>query len=174
MLKQVMPEHKGSVIWQYRLRLIGTQVTVLLLVSCAGRSPELQEMGPMASDKPLATFVQSLSSTQTTLAMRPSEVTAVPVTIRNVSCAVLDSNGRYPITLSYKWLDGGEILPLEGERTFLRVPLKVGDQQTLLAKVRAPDGGSTLTLRFSLVQEAVAWFVFQGAQPLDIPARLVP
>jgi hypothetical protein len=66
------------------------------------------------------------------------------------------------------------MLPIEGERTVLPRPLPPNAQETVLAKVTAPQSGSNLILRFSLVQEGVAWFFSKDATALDIPVTLQP
>jgi hypothetical protein len=84
----------------------------------------------------------------------------------------LASAGRYPITLSYKWFESGKMLPIEGERTLLLRPLEPNEQETISAKVTAPQSGSDLSVRFSLVQEGVVWFLSKGGRTIDIPARI--
>jgi hypothetical protein len=152
---------------------------LVLLVSCGSRSPELQSQGPeqlqqSAMDKPLARFAQELTTTQKKLALKSGQTTQVSITIRNTTDTVLASNGRYPITLSYKWFDDGTMLPIEGDRTVLPRPLPPDAQEAVLAKVTAPQSGSNLILRFSLVQEGVAWFFSKNATTLDIPVTLQP
>jgi hypothetical protein len=152
---------------------------LLLLMSCGSRSPELQTNGPdqlqqSAMDKPLVSFSQQLTTTQTGLTLRFGQTTQVPVTVRNTTDRVLVSSGKFPITLSYKWFDAGTMLPIEGERTILPRPLAPGSEAMVLAKVTAPQSGSKLMLRFSLVQEGIAWFFSNGASTLDIPVQLQP
>ncbi|MGH9666522.1 MAG: hypothetical protein ACRD9L_19010 [Bryobacteraceae bacterium] len=104
--------------------------------------------------------------------MKLSEQALVPVTVRNTSQVPLSSTGRYPVTLSYKWFDNGAMLPMEGERTVLPAAIKPNDAVPLRMKVVAPGAGRTLTLKISLVQEGVQWFMFAGAKPLELPVTL--
>jgi hypothetical protein len=146
-----------------------------LLLSCGNRPSDLQseaQGSAVSLDKALSKFDQELTTTQKELSVKPGQATTIPVTIRNLTEATLASTGRFPITLSYKWFDEGRMLPIEGERTLLQIPLKPGEQETVQAKVTVPASGSDLTVHFSLVQEGVAWFFTKGGQTLNIPVRL--
>jgi hypothetical protein len=152
-------------------------VSMALLVSCAGRSPELSSDDvkttyQIAMDAPLTKFGQELTGDQRTLILKPGETTKIRVTIRNLTNAIIATAGKYPVTLSYKWFDNGQMLPIEGARTFLVRPLAINEQETVFANVTAPESGTNLTLRFSLVQEGVAWFFLQNAPTLDISVQI--
>lgn len=94
------------------------------------------------------------------------------MTIKNSGQEKLVSAGRFPITISYKWYEAGKMLPIEGERTLLPQPLKPGETVDVKVLVVAPAAGKTLTLRISLVQEGVDWFMSNGATPLELPVTL--
>lgn len=146
-----------------------------LLLSCGNRPSDLPseaQGSPVSLDEALIKFDQELTTTQKELSVKHGQTTTIPITIRNLNDVTLASMGRFPITLSYKWFDEGRMLPLEGERTLFRIPLRPGQQETVQAKVTAPESGSDLTVHFSLVQEGVAWFFTKGGRTLDIPARL--
>ena len=64
---------------------------------------------------------------------------------------------RYPITVSYKWFDGGKILPVEGERTFYPAHQAKNEYANVNIKVVAPASGKDLVLKITLVQEGVQW-----------------
>ena len=51
-------------------------------------------------------------------------------------------------------------------------PLKPGDEASFAAKVVAPASGRDLTLKLTLVQEDVAWFMISGATPLEIRVEM--
>ena len=121
---------------------------------------------------PLSSFSQEITSSLTLVKAKPSETTMVPVTIRNTTAAPWSSRGRYPITVSYKWFDGGKILPVEGERTFLPTPIRPNESANVNIKVVAPASGKDLVLKITLVQEGVQWFMMAGATPLELPVIL--
>ena len=149
-----------------------TVCSFALLLSCANRSSDLESGSAVSLNKALSKFDQELTTTQKEVSAKPGQAITIPVTIRNLTEATLASTGRFPITLSYKWFDGGRMLPIEGERSVLQIPLKPGEQETVQAKVIVPESGSDLTAHFSLVQEGVAWFFTKGGKTLDIPARI--
>ncbi len=123
-------------------------------------------------DAPLPGFHQQITSSLSSLTAAPGAAFTVPVTVKNTGDQRLVSAGKYPITLSYKWFESGTLLPIEGERTVLPHPLNPGDQVTFDAKVVAPKEGKRLTVKFTLVQEGVAWFIFQGAPGLELNVAL--
>jgi hypothetical protein len=123
-------------------------------------------------DAPLKTFSQEITSSVKSLRLKPSESTEVPVIIRNTGQEPLATAGRYPITVSYKWFVGEKMLPIEGERTALSGVLKSNESANVNVKVVAPPSGKSLTLKITLVQEGVAWFLSAGARTLDIPVTL--
>ena len=151
--------------------------SLALLTSCGTRSPETRTEEPshaMAMDSPLDRFDQELTTPQKQLVLKPGQTVVIPVTVRNLTGLSLISTGRYPITLSYRWFENGKMLPIEGNRSVLPRPVKPNEQETVNAKVTSPQSGTDLTLRFSLVQEGIAWFFSKGGQTLDIPTRVEP
>jgi hypothetical protein len=106
------------------------------------------------------------------LQARPGEAITLPVRIMNPTDKPWASSGKYPVTLSYKWFDSGRMLDIEGERTGLRHGVRPGEEISLGAEIRVPKEGRNLTLKLSMVQEGVAWFLSRGASTLDIPVKL--
>jgi len=98
----------------------------------------------------------------------PSEVKAgqkvnAIVTVKNISDQTWpskgDSKSYYQVDLSYRLFDEADkALLIEGERTFLPNDLKPGESIELPAVLKAPDNPGKYTIRFDMVQEAVAWF----------------
>ena len=122
-------------------------------------------------DTPFTRFAEQITSPVKSLSVHPGQTISIPVTIKDTSGELWASAGKYPVTLSYKWLAGGQMLSIEGARTLLPRPVIPGETISFDARVVAPQEGTSLILRLSLVQEGVAWFVTQGAAPLDIPAE---
>jgi hypothetical protein len=150
------------------------------MCSC-GRSAPKQEavesiarVKPEEMNAPLRTFSQQITSSVKSLQLKPSESTAVPITIRNTGPEPLASAGKYPIAVSYKWFEGEKMLPIEGERTVLPTVLRPDESTNLKLKIVAPSSGKSLTLKVTLVQEGVQWFLMAGAPGLDLPVTLVP
>jgi hypothetical protein len=145
---------------------------------CKSAPTEQQSSSPQAPDDPngtneaFTTFSQQITSSVHDLSVSPGETLTIPVTVKNTGNQRIVSAGRFPVTFSYKWFDGGKMLPIEGERTLLPRPLNPGDEVSFAAKVVAPPAGRDLTLKLTLVQEAVAWFMTSGAAPLEIRVKM--
>jgi acetolactate synthase-1/2/3 large subunit len=79
-----------------------------------------------------------------------------------------------PVHLAYQVLDHkGTIILADGQRTSLPVPVYPGKRLTFAVNVHIPSFGllpSTSQLRFTLVQETIAWWDETGAwKPVTIP-----
>lgn len=155
-----------------------TGIAISLFCSCGGGAKNEEParstnpVDPSGVNAPLRAFSQEITSAIKSLKLQASGTTELPVTIRNSGQELLASTGKFPITISYKWFADGEMLPLEGERTLLPQPLKPGETVDVKVRVVAPAAGKTLTLRISLVQEGVDWFMSNGATPLELPVTL--
>ena len=138
----------------------------------------IPSMASLASDagedEPLHDFREQIAGPIKPLRVAAGGTTQLPVTITDVSSERWVSRGKYPVSLSYRWLKEGKDAGLEGLRTLLPIPLNPGQAEGVEARVAAPRDAGTFVLRFSLVQDGVAWFVFRGAKPLDIPVRVEP
>lgn len=147
-------------------------------VGCKSPTTEQQSSSPQApadpnaTDEALTNFSQEITSSVHNLSASPGETLTIPVTVKNTGNHRLSTAGKFPVTLSYKWFDGGTMLAIEGERTILPRPLNPGDQTSFAAKVVAPPGGHNLTLKLTLVQEGVAWFMASGGTPLEIQVKI--
>src|SRR5215831_14245987 len=97
----------------------------------------------------------------------------VPVSVRNTSNFSWTPSGDHPVRLAYHWFDkDGRKVVHDGERTFLEADLPVGSTTKLSATVTAPPTAGDYTLRFTLVEEGVAWFDDEGAKPVEIPVKV--
>jgi len=108
---------------------------------------------------PLTSFQANITSTTTRLDLHPGQDIKVPIRIGNPGTERWVSTGRFPVTISYKWFRGAELMPIEGERTILPAPAEPNQTVAADARVVAPNDTGEFTLRISLVQEAVAWFM---------------
>lgn len=117
----------------------------------------------------LSGFAQLITSSVSKLSLARNEKITIPVTVRNTSPNPWSSSGKAPITFSYRWLVGSEDKVLETARTLLPTVLPPGESITLNATIVAPAQPGTYTLRLSMVQEGIAWFIGEGAPGLDVP-----
>ncbi len=115
----------------------------------------------------LTDFRQEITSRAGRVRARAGETIELPVTVRNTGSARWASEGRFPVRLSYHWIGAG--VNGEGDRTPLPGVIGPGQEVKLAVKVTIPaTPGKDLTLRFSLLQEHVAWFTEHGAAPCDV------
>jgi len=77
------------------------------------------------------------------------------------------------VFISYHWLDGRRLLHWDGDRTPFPDDVEPGATVGAPLVVRAPDAAGTLTLEFTLVHEAVAWFEQKGALTMQKPVTVV-
>lgn len=94
------------------------------------------------------------------------------VTVKNIGAETWAANGKYPVHLSYLWFIGGKQLPIEPPRSFLPADVPSGAIQSLKVTVVAPKNPGQYTLKFTMVQESVAWFLSGGAKTLDVPVTV--
>jgi hypothetical protein len=153
-------------------RFEGTRI--LSYAGVAG-TPSMASLASGAGEnEPLHDFREQIAGSIQPLHVAPGGTTSLPVTVTNVSNERWVSRGRYPVSLSYRWLKGGKNAGLEGLRTLLPIPLNPGQAESVDARVSAPCVVGEYLLRMSLVQDGVAWFVLRGAKPLDIPVSVAP
>lgn len=153
-----------------------TFLWVWLTTGCTGAPPNgptppsIAELGGMTA--PLTSFHQQITSSLSSVTVTPGAAFTVPVTVKNTGGQRLSSVGKYPVTLSYKWFEAGRMLPIEGERTPLPVPISPGQRISFDARIVAPPAGQHLTVKLTLVQEGVAWFMMRNAPALELNAKL--
>ncbi len=95
---------------------------------------------------------------------RASDLT-VRMTFRNSGAQAWPALGRRAVRIAYHWLDHlGEVIEFHGERTPLPHDLAPGESVTLPCFVRTPETTGRMRLRWTLVQEDVAWFDARDAR----------
>jgi SAM-dependent methyltransferase len=93
------------------------------------------------------------------LRLRASEMTHLPVKIKNVSTVPLSSFSSRPVHVGYHWRrNSGEMDTWDGIRTSLPRTLYDGDEESLLIFVRAPSSAGEYVLEITLVEEGTAWY----------------
>jgi hypothetical protein len=125
-------------------------------------------------DKPLKQFAQEITSERISLQLKSGGQFAVPVTVKNIGTETWHSQGTYPVHLSYLWIadNDNKELPRANARTFLPADLAPGASQSLSAVVLAPSSPGQYTLKFTMVQERVAWFADLHGKTVDIPVTI--
>jgi len=95
------------------------------------------------------------------LADCPREVSgpfAATVELENNSTITLSSAPPLPVAFSYHWLSArGRMVEREGLRTNLPAPLPPGRKATYTVRIDPPPKGGRYLLRFTMVQDSVAW-----------------
>jgi hypothetical protein len=105
------------------------------------------------------------------LVLSANQSVKVLVNIKNPGPDTWFASGTFPVDISFKWFSGGQMLPIEGDRTPLGLP-QIRPQENIKENVLvvAPAKSGNYDLHITLVQEGVAWFsVNGGAKPLVIP-----
>lgn len=156
-------------------------LAVLALIGVAGLTlrcgnPVMNATSPgsviLPVDEPLSTYAHDIRSSVTSLKLRPLERMRIGVAFRNTGRRPWSSWGKYPITISYLWLQGGRLLILESQRTLLPIIVRPGETISLPITVVGPPERGDCILRITLVQEGITWFCSAGAVPLDIPVTV--
>jgi len=145
-------------------------VVAFLLASCG--KPESKGSVQNATDESyrLGHFSQDITSPTDHLTLSVNQSVQVPVTIKNPSSDTWFASGTFPVHISFKWFSGGQLLPIEGDRTALALPqIRPNDSVKENVLVVAPAKPGSYDVQITLVQEDVAWFNLAGAKPLIIP-----
>ena len=104
--------------------------------------------------------------------LKTSEVTTVPVTVRNAGSAPIASA---QLALSYHWNDAADpqrVIVWDGLRTAVGRPLGPGESYAAGLRVQAPDRPGEYLLNVDLVREGVAWFSKKGSPTSSHPVSV--
>ena len=155
-------------------RMIWFVCVVLLTLSMIACSEKKETAAPSAI--PLQVFKQAITSPAPLQTLKIDETATMQVTVKNIGNEPWpnkesDEKGTNRVGLGFHWLDStGKVLQ-EG-RTLLPNPLMPGSSVTLDVNVQAPSKPGDYTLRFSMVQELVAWFNDKGADPFIVKIKV--
>jgi hypothetical protein len=119
-----------------------------------------------------AMFRQQIVSPVRELRVEAGSTFEVPVRLTNTGYLRWLASTTYPVTLSYKWVSGGEILPIEGLRTSLPGVIVPGQTTAMNLKAIAPSQAGAYELRVTLVKEGMAWFMAQSGEYLAIRVNI--
>ncbi len=136
-----------------------------------------EEIAPrLAEPIPLASFEQGLRLVDGARlqSMRVGVSEAVQIAVSNPSAAPwpsfgTDVAGTLAVRLGWSWLDAeGSAIVEEGSRSDLPFDLAPGDTVTISGCLAPPRRPGRYRLRFSMVQEGVAWFDATGSPALEV------
>lgn len=149
-------------------------VCVLLSLSMIACSEKKETAAPSAV--PLQVFKQEITSPAPLQTLTVDEKATMQVTVKNIGNELWpnkgsDEKGTNRVGLGFHWLDSTGKAIQEG-RALLPNPLMPGSSVTLDVNLQAPSKPGDYTLRFSMVQELVAWFNDKGAEPLVFKVKV--
>jgi len=148
----------------------------LIVGGCGRDEPAAKPGSSTKSQKPLSSFAQELAASDIISQMRVGEKRELNMSIKNSGPDTWAAVGDSGVTLSYNWFDAKRT-PVSlasggGLRTHLPTDLKSGESMRLKAAVAAPAEPGKYTLRWTMVQENVAWFDQKGGKSLDMAVNI--
>jgi len=130
----------------------------------------------MSAEKSNNMFAQKITTAAKINTMRVKEVVKISVKVKNLSSQIWPGRAaEKSVRLSYYWIDSETKKPImKGGRPRIYLPndLVPKKSATLKINVVAPEKPGKYILRFTMVQEHVAWFENKGAKTLDIPVTI--
>lgn len=155
-------------------RMIWFIYVALLSLSMIACSEKKEAATPGAV--PLQVFKQEITSPAPLQTLTVDEEATMQVMVKNIGNEPwpnkgIDEKGTNRVGLGFHWLDSAGKVLQEG-RALLPNPLMPGSSVTLDVNVKAPSTPGDYTLRFSMVQELVAWFNDKGAEPLVLKVKV--
>jgi hypothetical protein len=152
----------------------GELVAIRLKPAAAPILPEA--LIPVSRAVPLNVFKQEITTSAPLQTLKANETATMQVRVRNIGnepwpSKGIDEKGANRVGLGFYWIDssGKEILP---GRALLPYDLMPGSSAGLDVKIQAPSQVGDYTLRFSMVQEHVAWFNDKGAAPFTVKIKV--
>jgi SpoIID/LytB domain protein len=104
---------------------------------------------------------------------RPSELTTIAVTIRNLGDDTWDVDGASPVRLSYHIYDSaGAAVEWNGLRSDLPGAIGPGASETVTMQVATPGRTGTYTIKPDLIRDGVAWFSTGESPAGSFPLRV--
>jgi len=154
-------------------RLLRLSFVLIIAVGALFSCGETRTAGEATEGRATPVFRQDIQLEEQLPRLVVSQSVKVPVSVRNTSNFSWTPSGDHPVRLAYHWFDkDGRKVVHDGERTVLASDLPVGSTAKLSATVTAPPTAGEYTLRFTLVQEGVAWFDDEGAKPVVVPVTV--
>jgi hypothetical protein len=125
---------------------------------------------------PLQVFMQEIVSSSSALTLKVDEEATLNVTVKNTGNEPwynkgIDEKHTNLVALGFRWIDKEGNVFQEG-RAHLANDLMPGASDSLPVKVQAPPESGDYQIRFSMVQEHVAWFYDKGAVPFVVSVKV--
>ncbi len=92
--------------------------------------------------------------------VKANQIVTVPVSIENLSSMNWPANGNFQ--LSYHWVQGANVVVLNGERTAMPSAVPPGGAIAISARLKGPPAPGLYTLKWDMVQDAATWFSNKG------------
>jgi FkbM family methyltransferase len=123
----------------------------------------------------LSSFSQEITSPISQFNVKAGEIYTLSIKVKNTGTEPwIGGESPLPVNASYRWLDSeGHILPIEGRRALLNVPvLQPGEEDTLNLEIAASPKPGKYLLWISMVQEGVSWFIDRSTKPLALQVTI--
>lgn len=151
-------------------KMVGLFCVALLSLSMIACSEKKEPAAPRAV--PLQVFKQEIASPAPLQTVQADTEAAMDVAVKNTGnepwrIKGIDEKGTNLVALGFHWINRAGKAIQEG-RALLPNDLMPGASATLRVTVLAPPEPGNYKLRFSMVQEHVAWFNDKGAEPFIV------
>lgn len=156
-------------------RKVGWFICMMLLIAMTMACSEKKEAA-VTNALQLQVFKQEITSSSPFRTLKVDEEAAMDVVVKNTGNEPwrnkgIDEKGTNLVALGFHWIDSAGNAIQEG-RARLPNDLMPGASVSLNVKVQAPPEPGNYKLRFSMVQEHVAWFNNKGAEPFIVPVKV--
>lgn len=158
---------------RYASIFIVSWVALFIFISCAKE----EKKGATAKPLPESGFKAEVRVKEIPSGIKRGEKVNAIIAVKNISDQTWPSKGdskdSYRINLSYRlFTEAGEPVAIEGERTPLSQDLRPDESVELSAVLKAPDSPGKYSVRFDMVQEAVAWFGSKNKENFSKPSLI--
>lgn len=122
-------------------------------------------------------FALDLSAEEVPLRWQMNERRQCTLKVKNNGIFTLSGNGKYPIRLSYRWIETDRsvtsVVPGFDTRTALPAAVKPNAEVALNIWIDAPSMPGKYWLEIEAVQELVAWFKDKGSPGMRVEADVM-
>jgi SpoIID/LytB domain protein len=141
-------------------RAMMTAVTTPSEVSPVRRAPIARgQLAPLPATDTIGSARRTAAYAASAQSVRPSELTTIWVTLRNLGNDTWDPDGAAPVRLSYHLHDArGALVEWNGLRTELPRAIGPGAVETVAMRLSAPGLTGAYTVKPDLIRDGVAWF----------------
>lgn len=145
----------------------GDTTTVRSAPIARGQLPTLPTTDTIAAARRTVAYIADPAPT------RPSELTTIAVTVRNLGDDTWDVDGASPVRLSYHVYDAaGATVEWNGLRSDLPQAIGPGASATVSMQLYTPGLTGAYTIKPDLIRDGVAWFSSGGSAAGSFPLRV--